>query len=1143
MKRIFLVFIFVPLLLSAHIQDERLFKTLRVPAGAIILLDRSGSMKEETTTFNVDVELLKRSFSSSVPDVENFSAWFDNTQYPYNYPLNDMGSFVGDPANGDWILNITWEEPGSKPRSCDLDLTWTLKIRDATGWNEFPGGTYSWHRLSDYQERNITIPVSGLGDIEDVECYVEYTTDDGLKTAHVGVHLKHTPGVGTTSDRMKDALLVIHSLLDVNSDGLVDENDEFPIKLGQGFFDDSKVFVGDTFHYYDADSHDIRTNVPPNFYDPIRWDQVSKTWVNDLTGWQYLHTDTMGTSVDSIWAHVNTTEMDGSTPNGMLVDAAVQHIAEYRNKHNKELWCMKYSVVLVTDGMPNVPRNNCFVSTAIDPGGPPDRVDYTEDLRRGAVDLVRSAYLAFHGDRDTISGPDSIRVYAVGYGTSIDADCANILNWTARWGGTWADSSMMAGNPDAIDPSGGCMTSNPHFGPPQSPPYYSVPDALNPQKQPLTGYAYIAEDARDLANALRSIFMGIESSMSQSYSSANVNSVEEEFLSTEYQSRLYTASFKPDTTPIWDGELRALKLTTGEIDLNDIDPNLIIWSAGDSLADDAADSRPIYGIKSNGSMLPFDTSNFTAADLGVSSEGRASVVDRIRDGFTDDSLGELGDIFHSSPLRIQAPNYFFEDEGWDSFYNVMSKNRSSLIYAGGNDGMLHVFADTIKGQAGKGGLEIAGIIPMNFISKVKNLLSYHDYFVDGDPMAADVWFPASEGDSTKEWNEWHTILIATQGEGGNSFTAFDVTDPLGEVSDVSDSIRFLFDAWQSDSLKKILGKTTSAPIMYKVGVNWSGYPGKIIDRFYGFMGGGQFPDPLGLSIFDTTATAEPVVGNSIIAFDVWKAATFGIDTNFICIPPAEGRMDYPFVATPAIINIDPQFGNRYDFLFIPDAAGQLWFVDLRYSNPLDWKARKIFQSPLPSDTTDINNWHPAYYRPLIWKDPAYGGYWIAYGTGNRSDIFEESAERFYAIHYLSGELGDTCYYESDLGEPGYPEDEGWMTVLTHDREKVVTPAIYFQDSLEFYTFSPGGGAKIGPCDIGGEGSEARSYCFHIRTGGSHNLLGVDAGSGMPQPPSYSFSISGEGKKIIQSGGKIEVKNIGSFMSFREHIQWKDEDRD
>jgi len=1127
MKKIFLVFIFMPLLLSAHIQDERLFTTLRVPAAAILLLDRSGSMKCELATTDVSVTLKNRS-SWSPGASETLSGWYDSTLTSYQ----NMNNLNGDDADGDWILKVEWQEywrRGMPPAgSSSISVSWILRIRDGSGWHEYDGGSNNWTGTG-LNTKYDTITITGLGTVMDVLCYVSIATGDGLKVDNVGVSLMHTPGVGAPTNGIESALLVIHSLLDVNSDGLVDENDELPIKMGHGFFDDARVFVGPgRSHSYDANGYTTKCDCPSSegcYNNPRRWDQVSKTWVDDLTGWDTLYTDTIGSTAADIWNHINSTEVTSSTPTGMLVDSAVSYIAAYRNAH-PELWCMKFSVVVVTDGIPNEPRNHCNKSSDV------SGMTVTDwDKQEGSKDLVWTAYDAFNGDHDTLAGPDSIRVYAVGFGPGVGVEGANVLNWTARWGGTCADSSMISGNDMAVDPRFGCPV-------------------VDPRDSSLTGYAYIAEDAEALSSALKSIFMGIESQQTQSYTSAEVTSVEEEFLSTEYKSRLYVASFLPDSTPVWDGDLRALKLIPGEIDLTEIPDSVLIWSAGDSLADDAADSRPIYGIKSSG-MFSFDALNFSTSDLDVPTAGQlASTIDRIRDGFTDDNLGELGDIFHSSPLRIQSPNYFYEDEGWDQFYTTLSQNRSSLIYAGGNDGMLHVFADTIYGVGRKGGHEIAGIIPMNLVSKAKNLLDVHDYFVDGDPMAADVWFPYSSDDSTKEWNEWHTVLIATQGEGGRSFTALDVTDPLGEISYVSDSVRFLFDAWQSDTLRKRLGYTTSASIMYKVGVNWSGYPGRVIDRFYGFMGGGQFPDPMDISVVDSIS-AGTVDGNVILAFDIWQAATSGIDGNVVFIPPALGSMDYPFVASPAIINIDPQYGNRYDFLFIPDAAGQLWFVDLRLTNPSEWTARKIFEPPLPdsSVSSELYKWHPAYYRPLIWRYPASeaGGYWIAYGTGNRSKIFDESAERFYAIHYENDAFNvDSLiplYYEDDLGIPGDPTDQGWMLTLSHDREKVVTPATYFQDSLEFYTFSPGGGVELGPCDIGGANSVARSYSMYIRTGGSANPAGVDVGTGMPQPPGYSYSISGEAKKVIQSGGTIKVVDIGSFMSFRQHILWKDEDRD
>jgi len=1116
MKRIFLCLIFIPSFLSAHIQDERLFKTQRVPAAAILLLDRSGSMNCDVEIYDKNITLKRRSWRRPGRGT-TLVGWYDSTLTSYQ----NMNNFNGDDANGDWIFRVEWDEYGWFVGSSSLNVSWILRVRDELGWHEYDGGSHYWTG-SGLNERSDTIAVTGLGNVVDVLCYVNITTDDGLKMDNVGISLRHTPGPGVPSNRIEQALLVIHSLLDVNLDALVDENDEFPILLGQGFFDQSRVYVGGDSCDYEGDEHRVISDCHVR-HNPRRWNQVSKTWVDDISGSRYLHSDPIGSSPATVWEHINTTEVDGYTPNGLLISRAVHEINQYRSE-NPELYCMKFSVVLVTDGETNAPRGNCYITTGTD-----------NDKAKGAVELVRSAYLAFHGDENSDGKPDSIRVYAVGFGTGIKQEGANSLNWAARWGGTCADSSLISGDSMAIDPSGGCATSG-----------GSVPDEINPQKHLLTGYAYIAEDAEALSSALVSIFMGIESQQNQSYTAAEVTSVEEEFLSTEYQSRLYVASFKPDSTPIWEGNLRAIKMVPGVLDLDNIPDSVKIWEAGDTIAKTSASSRPIYGIKSNGSMLPFDTLNFTAGDLDVSSASLLDVIKQVRGG--GDTLGQLGDIFHSSPLRIQAPNYFYEDEGWDSFYNVMSKKRSALLYAGGNDGMLHVIADTIFGQAGKGGHEIAGIIPMNFVPKVKNLLNFHDYFVDGDPTAADVWFPANEGDSVKQWKEWHTVLIAVQGEGGNSFTAFDVTDPKNETSHNVNSLTFLFDAWQSDTLKKRLGFTTSTPVIHKVGVNWSVYSGKIIDRFYAFMGGGQFPDPMDISIVDSFPSGT-LRGNNIIAFDVWKAATSGMDQSVMFIPPAGASMKYPFVASPAVVNINPQFGNRYDYLFIPDAAGQLWFVNLQFPNPSDWKARKIFQPPLPasSDSAEIYNWHPAYYYPLVWKDPLQGGYWIAYGTGNRSRIFDECSERFYALYYPIDAFSDTAniplYTEDSLGVlPDESTDCGWMLNLTHDREKVVTPAIYLMDSLEFYTFSPGGAVEISPCEIGGSGSSARSYTFHIKTGAG-NTGGKVIGTGIPQAPSYSSSLSGERKKATSGGGKIKVEELGSYTSFRQQILWEDEDRD
>jgi hypothetical protein len=276
-------------------------------------------------------------------------------------------------------------------------------------------------------------------------------------------------------------------------------------------------------------------------------------------------------------------------------------------------------------------------------------------------------------------------------------------------------------------------------------------------------------------------------------------------------------------------------------------------------------------------------------------------------------------------------------------------------------------------------------------------------------------------DSVKNWDEWHTVLVACQGEGGESFTVLDVTDPLNETSHPVSSIEFLFSAEQSNLLKDTLGYTTSTPMIHKVGVNWDGHGDRKIDRFFAFMGGGQFPDPMDISLLDSIFSGGEVDGNVIIACDIWESMKNGINGNVYLIPAISRDahlMGAPFPSSPTVFNMDPEFGNRGDFLFIPDAFGQLWFVDLREPNPSNWRAECIFRPEVPSssDSTEIVNWHPAFYRPLVWKDPVYGEYWVIYGTGNRSDIFTDSEDRFYALKYPARNIENKEITIAFLGE-------------------------------------------------------------------------------------------------------------------------------
>ena len=136
---------------------------------------------------------------------------------------------------------------------------------------------------------------------------------------------------------------------------------------------------------------------------------------------------------------------------------------------------------------------------------------------------------------------------------------------------------------------------------------------------------------------------------------------------------------------------------------------------------------------------------------------------------------KLGDMVGSSPVLVQGAQYLAYRAGtvdgtasaYASFQQSV-KDRAETIYVGANDGMLHSFdANT--------GVENFGFIPSAVMENLNELTSpeyegssgVHQYFVDGTPVVADVYFDSA----------WHTVLVGSLGGGGREVFALDVTNP------------------------------------------------------------------------------------------------------------------------------------------------------------------------------------------------------------------------------------------------------------------------------------------------------------------------------------------------------------------------------
>jgi len=248
--------------------------------------------------------------------------------------------------------------------------------------------------------------------------------------------------------------------------------------------------------------------------------------------------------------------------------------------------------------------------------------------------------------------------------------------------------------------------------------------------------------------------------------------------------------------------------------------------------------RASYSYYETGNLKLFNASNVTSDMLGLDDTyvlGEGFEYDINRDGkynnvsyggseTPDDSDGDwlvnwvigykdgaslqkewiLGPVDHSTPA-IQSPpgmpSWYYgtditeeERESFNAFRATWA-TRQSVAYVGARDGMIHAFdagrlrwgdnpqteikenrgyfewqtaGDSSSADYGTG-RELWAFIPANLMPRLKNnLLQAEDQaYVDASPTLADVYIN----------EQWRTILVCAEGNGGDTVFALDVTDP------------------------------------------------------------------------------------------------------------------------------------------------------------------------------------------------------------------------------------------------------------------------------------------------------------------------------------------------------------------------------
>ncbi|MEW6669609.1 MAG: PilC/PilY family type IV pilus protein [Thermodesulfobacteriota bacterium] len=222
----------------------------------------------------------------------------------------------------------------------------------------------------------------------------------------------------------------------------------------------------------------------------------------------------------------------------------------------------------------------------------------------------------------------------------------------------------------------------------------------------------------------------------------------------------------------------------------------------------------------------------------------------VRTRVIDGEVWKLGDIVHSTPVSISKPpdnfHIIYSDESYQNYYSTF-KNRETVVYVGGNDGMLHAFTSWVYSSTSKSytqptgtfesiGDEIWAYIPQSLLPHLKWLPSKsysHVYYVDLKPKIFDAKILPDDThytDSDTDDN-WGTILLCGLNYGGKQICVDDTFTSESGVT-VSETRTFYpsltaIDITEPRSPKVLWersyqnqGFTTGEPAIIKVKSKW-----------------------------------------------------------------------------------------------------------------------------------------------------------------------------------------------------------------------------------------------------------------------------------------------------------------------------------
>ena len=863
-------------------------------------------------------------------------------------------------------------------------------------------------------------------------------------------------GVNYNSDcsRLGIAKRAIGYLLDSNNDGVVNTDDETDLGIRFGYM-----------RFYDG--NDTSGNYSTGNIKLIKG---------------------LGTPYSEIAASVNNESANSGTPLASSLNETKLYL-NYHKSIDNAADCRAKFVVLITDGADTYA---CSGSGS---------EDQSTQYRRRRETIAKAKVLKDAG----------YRVFVIGFGAQMPHWLRNTLNWAAFYGGTDNPLVSNSGDSNAYNPSSvtSCQSSyTSHHNIEGDGDHYFASTSNNsgiplndPGEANLSGYAFLATNASELSDAIKDIARIILALLQDSTAYVAPVVPISQMVSGESGNRMYLGMFKPAPRTCWKGNVKKYGIASapsGQIEIGDIvdangnlvmDPvsNLIkdhttsYWSTGEDGGEDAVDrggvgtllfnrvaARNIYtyletNIDLTDSSNAFNLSNsaITPQKLGLDPNDtteRNNIINFIKgldaydwdgDGNATEKRGTndwpqnwlqdvpqmLGAFVHSKPLIV--------------YYG----SNQSVIFAGGNDGMLHAFDDD-------SGQELWAFVPPNLLPNLKNLKDEGliKFYADGSPR---VYLGSDK-----------KILVFGERRGGDRYIALDITNRTQP--------KFL---WEISPLRAgygELGQTWSTPQTGKI-KNGTG------EKWVAFISGGYDENQDNIPVVNPDTKGRGIYVLDILTGDlIWKYTR-----------SENAAMTYSIPSD--IAKVDANGDGLTDRLYVGDMGGRMWRFDIGDAgNTGAWTGKIIFNAN-----------GKIFYPPDVTLEKDGGIYeMLFFGTGDRENPKGDLTyvNGLYAVKDKnpSSPLTETDLVDVTLDLLQNPstsdsdkanirnqlnQKKGWFIKLDqYSGEKCLSSPLVFYGVAYYTTFTPTPPDPTDICYLGrGKGS---IYMVDYRTGNAAFNLDV-----------------------------------------------------